>query len=219
MFQHQGIWFPDGEKHFPDWMTRNGEIVDGRGTYQIKKFRAAMESVKQFRTAIDVGGHVGLWSIQMRARFQIVHAFEPMAKLRDCFSKNVDESNVLLHPVALGAEAGFAHMNYNPADSGGTHVKGKAEPDSSAVKVETLDAYDLQDVDFIKIDCEGYEHLVVLGAKETIERWRPTMIVEQKPRKLAQNYGAHGQPALDILRRMGAEVVRELGGDFILRFP
>ena len=31
MFQHQGIWLPDGEKHFPEWMTRNGEIVNGKG--------------------------------------------------------------------------------------------------------------------------------------------------------------------------------------------
>ena len=42
MFQFQGMWLPDGEKHFPEWMRANGELVDGRGTYPMKKIRAAL---------------------------------------------------------------------------------------------------------------------------------------------------------------------------------
>jgi hypothetical protein len=75
VFQHQGVWFPDGEKHFPDWMTKNGEVVDGRGTYQIKKLREAMGWVKKLRTAVDVGGHVGLWAMHLAKKFEHLHAF------------------------------------------------------------------------------------------------------------------------------------------------
>jgi hypothetical protein len=71
-------------------------------------------------------------------------------------------------------------------------------------------------VDFIKIDCEGYEHHVIEGARETILRCKPCIIVEQKPHKLGPNFGIKGTPAVDLLKSWGYKVVREIGGDFIL---
>lgn len=219
MFEHQGIWLPDGEKHFPDWMTKNGELVDGKGTYQIKKFRAAMEHCRQFRVAVDVGAHVGLWSMQLAKRFELVTAFEPVDAFRRCFELNVPElmGTVTLHNYALGAGFGHVSMKIPPLegglDTGGTHVGGEGD-----IEMRTLDSFGMTDVDFIKIDCEGYEHHVLEGARETIKRCRPTIIVEQKPHKLGPNFGITGTPAVDLLRSMGAAVKREISGDYIMAF-
>jgi FkbM family methyltransferase len=210
MFQFQGIWFPDGEKHFPEWMEKNGELVDGKGTYQIKKFRAAMEHVRNFRKAVDVGAHVGLWSMQLQKTFQSVHAFEPVSAFRDCFGLNV--SGVVLYGCALGAEAGEVRMSIDPADTGGTHI-GEEGP---IVRVLALDAFNFSEVDFLKIDCEGYEHHVIDGARETLRRCKPCVIVEQKPHKLGPNFGIKGTPAVDRLKHLGYKVVREIGGDYIM---
>jgi FkbM family methyltransferase len=221
MFQHQGIWLPDGERHFPDWMTKNGEIVDGRGTYQIRKLWAALEHCKQFRVAVDVGAHVGLFSMQLVKRFQTVHAFEPLAAFRECFERNViapREQDCLLYYVALGAQRGKVEMKV-PAmgdgiDSGGTHVAGAGE-----VEMRALDEYDFNDVDYVKIDVEGYEAEVIKGSRETLLRCRPCVMVEQKARKLGENFGITGTPAVDLLRAMGAEVRAVISGDYILTWP
>ncbi len=219
MFEHQGIWLPDGEKHFPDWMTKNGEIVDGRGTYQIKKLRKAMEYVKQFRCAIDVGAHVGLWSMQLAKQFRVIHAFEPVQAFRACYDRNVtaNGAHVLLYPCALGAQRGQARMRVNPADTGGTHIAEVS--DEGDVEMRRLDDFDFDEVDFIKIDCEGYEEAVLLGAKETLMRWEPCVIVEQKPHKLSENFGTKGTPAVDLLLEMGARVRAHLGGDYVMAWP
>ena len=211
MFVHQGIWLPDGEKHFPSWMDKNGEIVGGRGTYQIKKWRACIPYIKQWRTAVDVGGHVGFWSLQMAAKFASVQAFEPMPVFRACFVKNVPNENVHLHRYPLGDRDRDVGMAYDPADSGGTHVKGDGD-----MKMRTLDSFGFEDMDFVKIDCEGYEHHVIAGARETLERCKPCVIVEQKQRKLSENFGITGTPAVDLLKGMGYTVRREIGGDYIL---
>jgi FkbM family methyltransferase len=218
MFQHQGVWLPDGEKHFPEWMTRNGEIVDGRGTYQIKKIRAALSHCRSFRTAVDVGGHVGLWSMRLVKTFQVVHAFEPMAVFRECFERNLagEVNRVVLYPVALGRERGRVSMAYDPADSGGTHVD--AAVAGGDAEMLPLDEYDFSDVDLVKIDCEGFEHHVIAGARETLLRCRPCVIVEQKPHKLGPNFGIKGTPAVDALRQLGWIVQREIGGDYIMTF-
>jgi hypothetical protein len=236
MFQHQGIWLPAGEKHFPDWMTKNGELIDGKGTYQIRKLRAALEHCKQLRTAVDVGAHVGLWSMQLVKRFRYVHAFEPVREFRECFGNNLqlpydqrpdtDYSKPIpdvllyrvqctLYPMALGAARGKVSMKIptldGGLDTGGTHVGGDGD-----IEMRTLDEFDFGDVDLLKIDCEGYEHHVIAGARETLIRCRPCVIVEQKPHKLGPNFGIKGTPAVDLLRELGAEVRLEISGDFIL---
>ena len=211
MFQHQEIWLPDGEKHFPEWMSRHGELIDGKGTYQIKKLREALTWVRNFRVAVDIGAHVGLWSMHLVKRFREVQAFEPMPPFRVCFERNVTHENVVLHRYPLGERDANVTMIYDPADSGGTHVGGAGD-----MKMRTLDSFEFDDVDFIKIDCEGYEHMVLAGAVETLARCRPCVIVEQKPHKLGPNFGIKGTPAVDLLRDCGAVVRREMSGDWIM---
>ena len=244
MFQHQGIYFPDGEKHFPSWMDKNGEIVDGRGTYQIKKIREALKHCTRFGTALDVGSHVGLWSMHLAKRFQNVFAYEPVRAFRDCYLKNVfpddweqraiDEGwgrggpstydgaphscNVELFPYALGRAPGRVAMKIPPLDggldTGGTHVSGDGDIEMRRLDDEFL----CRDgaVDFIKLDCEGYEHEVIAGAEQLIRASKPCIIVEQKPHKLGPNFGIKGTPAVDLLKSWGYTVRREIGGDYVL---
>ena len=79
-----------------------------------------------------------------------------------------------------------------------------------------LDSFKFSDVDFIKIDCEGYEHRVVRGAVETIKRCTPVIIVEQKAHKLQQNYGTKGVPAVDFLLALGYVTKKVMSGDYIM---
>lgn len=218
MFEHQGIWLPDGEKHFPDWMTKNGEMVDGRGTYQIRKLREAMDWVTHWRTAVDIGGHVGLWAMHLAPKFQHLHAFEPVPMFRQCFDKNVLARNVTLYSCALGSVNGKVRMKIpeldGGLDTGGTHVDPVAE--SGDTMMRRLDEFELADVDFVKIDAEGFEHHIVEGAKDTLRRCQPCVIVEQKAHKLSANFGIKGTPAVTLLESMGAKVRKILSGDFIL---
>ena len=222
MFKHQEIWLPDGERHFPEWMDRNGELVDGKGTYQIKKLRAALGHCRQFRSAIDVGGHVGLWAMQLAKRFQQVHAFEPVPAFRECFMKNAGSMpNVSVHACALGAKPGRVSMTIPPLagglDTGGTHVGGDGDVPMYRLDDMVAEGYEKYvHIDFVKIDCEGYEHHVIEGGRQTIQRCRPCIIVEQKPHKLGPNFGIKGTPAVDLLKSWGYQVRREISGDFIM---
>lgn len=214
MFQHQNLWLPDGETHFPVWMDKAGEIVDGVGSYQIKKYRAAMLHVKQFRVALDVGCHVGSWGMQMAKRFEMTHCFEPVATHRECALRNIvtkDGRTWQMHPYAIGAASGRVAMKLEASSSGGTHINGPGD-----IEMRTLDSFDLQDVDFIKIDVEGAQLAVVQGAVETLKRCRPCVIVEEKQHVMARNFGTKGTPAVDFLIGLGASMRKELGGDYIV---
>lgn len=223
MKQHLGIWFPDHEQHMLQWMSERmkrfpKEMVDGKGTYQYHKLVEAMSFVKKFRVAVDVGAHVGLWSMHLAKRFEYVHAFEPIAEHRECFAKNVTATNVDIYPVALGDHSGMVSIATTKGSSGDTKVVRSAGGDYTLKRLDdVLDegCIDHNQVDFLKVDCEGYELFVLKGAEELLVRNRPCIIVEQKP-GFARRYGADQHGAINYLQSLGATLRKEIGGDFIL---
>lgn len=203
----------------PEWMAREDHRVEGRLTYQYQKYEAARRLCRRkLRTAVDVGAHVGLWSYWMARDFKAVHAFEPAPVHCACWLMNLAGFPLMtqLHRVALGAAVGMVGMDtHDPSSSGNTHVSTNGTP--ATVDMRTLDSYTLKHVDLLKIDCDGYEYFVVLGALDTIRRCRPVIVVEQKD-GFGPRYGRGNHDAVNLLMERGASVVANVGGDFIMRF-
>ena len=153
MKDYRGIWLPDGEIHLVEFMDRTNVIVDGKPSYQYHKLKAALSHVDNFDAAIDVGAHVGLWSMHLAKKFRTVYAFEP--EHGDCFQMNCP--GVALYRYALGAESKRVSMLATEGSSGNTIVQ-----EGDTVEMRTLDSFGL-DCDFLKIDCDGYD-LEVLWA-------------------------------------------------------
>lgn len=207
----RGIHLPDGETHLVPHIEAN-PLVGGRGTYQHKKYVAAMGHAPRRGLAIDIGAHVGLWSRLLAMDFEQVEAFEPVPLHCELWRMNVDASNATLTHTALGAADGTVRIGIETGNSGNSRVMSNGRE----VTQRRLDDL-LPDAiaDFIKIDCEGYESFVVAGAEKLIRRSRPTMIVEQK-RTHGKPYGVRDTAAVDILCGWGAEVREVLAGDYIL---
>ena len=218
MFQCEGIMLPDGEMHLVAQLRdkRKNPTVDGRGSYQKRKRDRALSYAAGRRVAVDVGAHVGLWSMDLVKRFERVIAFEPVRAHRACFERNVpDRDRVKLYACALGREAGTAGLSNDPLSSGDTHLQGAGETPVCAFD-DLLPEIDR--VDFVKLDCEGYELFALHGMRRMLERCRPAVIVEQKPGK-AQKYGVLETAAVDVLTAMGAELRVAMSGDYILSWP
>lgn len=228
-FKSVGWWMPDHEKHLQEWMLKKNDQWEGRLAYQGQKIRRALELAsiqakvrndgesRFLRTAIDVGGHVGLWSYYLAGACHNVFAFEPIEEHRNCFKENVDADNVMLLPFALGDAEGEVGFHTEPSSSGDTYVNGKGN-----IPVKRLDqlapSLGLRDVDLIKLDCEGYEYFALHGAEELIKQWKPVIVVEQKPGK-AQKFGLGETQAVSYLKGLGMRLVDEIAGDYFLTWP
>lgn len=213
MKQTHDWWWPDHERHMPAWMDspKNRLKMNGRWTYQGKKQLATLKHCRRFRTAVDVGGHVALWTFNFAHAFKHVHAFEPVAAHRECFVKNTAGLvNITLHGVALGDHEGSVSIWTEPGSSGNSFVKGSGD-----IPMRTLDSFELADVDLIKIDCEGYERNVILGGEQTIKTCKPTIIVEQK-RDMSLKFGIPTLDAVKLLQEWGYTVAEEISGDYIM---
>jgi FkbM family methyltransferase len=211
MKQVKGFWLPDHEQHLVPFLE-NGPEFAGGPTYQLHKLQAAIPHIKNFRHAVDIGGHCGLWSRPLAAMFRHVTAFEPVPAHAECWFANVPPENTHLHECALGDRAGEVYLHTGPSSSGDTYVQEGGEHEAD---LRTLDSFDLRDVDFLKLDCEGYELFALRGGEATIRRDRPCIIVEQKPGK-AKQFGLGDIDAVKLLQGWGAKLVKEISGDYIL---
>lgn len=206
-------FFPDNETHLIDWMVEHKQNINGRLGYQYSKYKACKRLLKNNRVAIDVGAHVGLWSWFMARDFKDVACFEPMESHRECWHKNMAEwRNAELFENALGSKIGKVAMMTDIFSTGNTRV----DLDASVKNVDLypLDHFNFQDVDFLKVDCEGYEMEVLRGAKETLLRCKPVICVEQKG-DMHKRYGAKEQGAVDYLQNLGAVHKTTMSGDYI----
>lgn len=209
----RGIHLPEGDQHFKEQIEA-GPLYRNKGTYQFAKLQAALEVCGDRRGhAVDVGAHVGLWSRVLSYEFKRVTAFEPIAEYAECFRKNLARrGGVTLHEIALAGEAGDAFFGVSLDGIGTAHF---ALDGDHQIKMQTLDSFRLEGMDFLKVDCEGAEVLVIKGGEETIRRDKPLVICEQKPKRTA-TYGFPRMGAVDLLQSWGAELVAEMKGDFLL---
>lgn len=148
---------PDGIKEFPNHCCKL--------TYQLSK-----PFIKNFRNALDVGCRVGEYTRYVHIDFSHVYAFDP--NLWPAFRFNVDLSKVSHYNCALGDAVGETVM------FGGTHASQHGTK-AKTVPVFTIDSFNFKDIDYIKIDVEGFEKKVLIGASRTIERYNPVIVIEQ----------------------------------------
>ena len=138
--------------------------------------------------SIDVGANKGVYSYLMSRISDHVAAFEPNPKMFWVLARSVPR-NVECHNVALSDRDGEAEMilpvqrSGRYSNQGGTLQKRKMEDSAKetgtiTVEQRRLDGYDFRGVTFIKIDVEGFEFEVLEGARETLARERPVLLVE-----------------------------------------
>ena len=213
MNEFLGWWFPEGETHFQK-MLQKSISKGGPARYQYQVRDRSLNFCKEKRTAIDIGANVGLWARDLTDVFENVIAFEPVKLFRNCLIKNVTKNNITIYEQALGNEATTATMNITLDNMGHTHIAPESLGNGET-EVRTLDSYNFENIDYIKMDCEGFEFRVIQGAEQTIKRCKPLVIVEQKPHDAySQEYGQYA--AVELLKSWGMRVVLQVKDDWIM---
>jgi len=136
--------------------------------------------------AVDIGANEGVYAYALSELGTAVHAFEANPEFAD-FATRMLGSRARVHQVALSNEPGRASFYVPIADDGSElHLAGNLKNSHSQfekqniidVEVRTLDSFDLEGVQFIKVDVEGSELEVLQGARETIRSDHPALLLE-----------------------------------------
>ncbi|MEW5929645.1 MAG: FkbM family methyltransferase [Gemmatimonadota bacterium] len=138
------------------------------------------------RTVFDVGANVGEWSALARSVFPeaTVHAFEIVgptsAKLQEKFR---GDAGVVVNPFGLSEAAGELEIRYFPEDDTLSTLIDYPHPGQPTIlpaRVVAGDEYvresGVERIDYLKMDVEGAEHLVLRGLEGTFREGRVSAV-------------------------------------------
>ncbi len=209
MKQVQGWAFPDVDRFMSD-------EIKADGTYQASHLRMALEYVTDFTVAVDGGSHVGTWSRLLAQRFQRVVAVEPSDDTFEALSANMRKFecvNVELCHVALGAAPGSVTMILDGRALSLANTGARCVKPGGAIPLVTIDSWNLPSLGFLKLDVEGSEVAALQGAIETLKRYKPIVLFEDK--KLWRRYGHRADAVEKFLLSLGYRHLQRAGCDEI----
>lgn len=144
--------------------------------------------VKPGMTVVEVGANIGAHTVALARQCAPapLYAFEPQQRIFQIMCANLalnDVGNVIALPEACGEAEGHAvipPINYaGPGNFGGVSLRTDSTGAAGQrVRVRTLDSLSLPSLGLLKVDVEGSEPQVLRGARETIQRCRPILYVE-----------------------------------------
>jgi len=154
-----------------------------RGEAELRLLR---QLVDPRRNAVDAGANKGVYSYFLARHARHCFAYEPNPKIHAILARGCRGANVSVSNAALSDRNGRATLvvplkHGRPRNQTATlrnDLAGAGEHLAVEVQTRRLDDEPVGDVGFIKIDVEGAERQVIEGARATLARCRPSLLVE-----------------------------------------
>jgi FkbM family methyltransferase len=211
----------------PGWRECNGMSVwvDPRnylsrcliheGVYQPEVSAAVVKWLPQGGVMVDVGANVGYMTMLGARRVGPagrVLAIEPNPYMVEAMRRHLDKngiSNVSIVQAGCSRAKGSFPLYLSPdRNPGMTSLSAKNAHSQRSIQVDVVPLDELvaefnpPSLDVLKIDVEGAELQVLQGAKETLRRFRPVILMELDPRLLS-SFGTKPEQILELLAGLG----------------
>ncbi len=157
------------------------------GTYEREEVGFLLRYLVRPAVIFDVGANVGFYSLTLARAFPdcIVHGFEPDPDIFGIFVENCrlnGLANVRPRCLGLNDRAGSERLHRERGATGDNAGMGHLDPSGEVTIVtDTLDHYcqieGIREVDFLKVDVQGAELLVLFGAARLLGERRVGLLM------------------------------------------
>lgn len=190
---------------------KNGYLdaqIYANGLYEPHIVKEIVDNTKSGGVCIDIGANIGHHTIVMSQSVGDngkVYAYEPIPRIKEQLDNSIllnEIENVETIQIALSDKEEIKDLNICEENIGSSSlVNQTSDAEKITIQTKTLDSYHYDKVDFIKIDVEGFEYNVLLGAKETIARCTPSIVIEYSPLYYRLNKLSHSKDILSFFRK------------------
>lgn len=204
---------------FRIWVNLADIAVSGaiiKNEFELPEISFVQKHVKLGNSVIDIGTNLGFFSLlfsKLVGAQGRVLGFEPLTFLFDSAAKSVAENGFTqcsIRNVALASERGSAQLIYAPGSTnwGGAFLSfdGVGLPDHASVTVPVAPLTDFVDgiaADFIKIDVEGAEYLVLSSCRDYIAQTKPVVMSEIHREQLQRVSGVSPAEYIGVMTNLG----------------
>lgn len=169
-----------------------GSVIKLGNIWEPYLHRVFEKYVNKDSIVIEGGCHIGTHSIKLSKLSKELICFEPLKQSNDLLTTNLllnDCNNVTVHNAGISdtiSKTIFAWVPFGNVGASGLHDNpmgiigdGKLGSDESyEVDLKPIDCLGLEQLDFIKLDVEGYETKAINGGMNTITKCRPVIVLE-----------------------------------------
>lgn len=191
-----GIAVIDYDTHISRWVKESGRLDHDQNTLP-----RILPYIKPGDWVVDAGAFIGdhtiayLNAVGLTGR---VYAFEPNPEAFECLAHNCQASVNL--PFALGSiERASSLVVDKDCNAGATSLDTSI---AGEIRIITLDSLRLPFLGLLKLDVEGFEVRALVGARKTILKHRPIIVVELNTEAL-KRHGLARQTLLSTLDVLG----------------
>lgn len=172
-------------------------------------------------TIIDVGANVGLVSLLLARRFPTcdIHAFEPNPTTYDALVANIalnHADRVTCHRLAVSDAVGTVRFDNDPVKRGTASIALRDGAHTAEVPATTLDGFvaehGITRIGLLKIDVEGFETLVLAGARRVLADIRPAAIYFEVCPVLTERSGFSADGPARTIQAAGYDLFRLTDG-------
>lgn len=163
------------------WRTRG--VNDAHLSYSTHEDWLKPEILQEGELFVDIGAHVGRWSLRASRYYKHVESFEPTNQTRSVLIENLARnhaSNVTVHAEALGEDFAEMNLRYFPRlrSNGGNSLleKNPVQQEKYAVGARVIQRVSVRPLDsyrfrpsMVKIDTEGFEVPILNGMRATLK--------------------------------------------------
>lgn len=138
-------------------------------------------TIKKGDVVIDAGAWIGDFSAYASVKGAKVFAFEPSKNTVDYLKITQQmNGNIYIVEKGLGNKQEISYLKNDVYNSGANHVTSDTE-NAEKIEITTIDDFvteqQLERVDFIKADIEGFERYMLQGAKKTLKKFAPKLAI------------------------------------------
>jgi FkbM family methyltransferase len=174
MYFYNGIAILENDTHISKWVVENKRLDFDQNVLPI-----LLRYINEGDYVLDAGANIGCYSYAFLNKISkrgMLYAFEPSIDTFECLEYNLGEyRNVRLYNEALSYKQGYCKVIEENDNKGMNFCE---EVKDKGISVRTIDSLNLRKIDFIKIDVEGDELNVLIGAYDTIKKFKPTLYIE-----------------------------------------
>lgn len=158
--------------------------------------------VKNWDVVVQAGGCCGMYPRLLSNMFKRVYTFEPDPLNFHCLVNNCQKDNIFKFNSGLGNTHTRIQVKKHSIDNVGMHT---VSPTEDAYTLQfRVDDLELEHLDLLMLDVEGYEFHIITGAMNSIEKFKPVIFAENG-----------GQQILDAISHLGYRIVDKSVADTI----
>lgn len=177
---------------------------------------------------IEGGCHIGAHSVKLSKLSKRVLYFEPLPPSYNLLVENLRINgcnNFVAHQQGLAERKSFGKFSWITTGNVGAsglcenpmgELHRVPEDENFDVKLTSIDDLNLDQLDFIKLDVEGYEIKAIKGAIETINKFRPTILLECWEDHTGKSSVEHAEKTFRLLLDINYSLERISHADWLL---